>query len=37
MTNKPMEQNQEFRNRHVETCSLPSESMEKVDFVVNGA
>lgn len=23
VTNKPMEQNQEFRNRHMETCPLP--------------
>lgn len=32
VTNKPMEQNQEFRNRHMEICSLPCESKEKMDF-----
>lgn len=36
-TNKPMEQNQEFRNRHRETCSLPCQSKKKVDFSINGA
>lgn len=37
MTNKPVEQNQEFRNRHMETLSLSCELKEKVDFLTNGA
>lgn len=36
MTNKSMDQSHEFRNRHRETCYLPCESKEKVDFSVNG-